>query len=369
LGNVIIIGGGLSGLIAGIQLRKAGIPCAIIEKKSYPLHRVCGEYISNEATPFLKKHGLFPSQFSPPHINEFMLTSITGKLSRMPLELGGFGISRFSFDFFLYQKAKQIGVEFFVNTEATSVEFDANKFFVTTDNQKFECDVVIGAFGKRSKLDIFLKRSFIEKRSPYVGIKYHARADHPSNQVALHNFNGGYCGVSTVEDGIVNICYLSARESLKKYGSVEEMEKNVLFQNPQLRNLFENADFLFKKPEVINEISFETKLPVENHILMAGDSAGMITPLCGNGMAMAIHAGKISAEIISRFLTGKISREEMENKYLHDWKKNFSARLWRGRKIQNLFGNPTLSSAAVNLVLYSRPLANMLVRNTHGQPF
>jgi menaquinone-9 beta-reductase len=369
LGNVIIIGGGLAGLISGIQLRKKGIPCLLVEKKSYPLHRVCGEYVSNEAFPFLKREGLFPEKLFPPQINEFLLSSVTGKVSTMKLDLGGFGISRFSLDFFLYQIAKNAGVEFLLETEVTSVKFSNDRFAVEIDAGLFDADVVIGAQGKRSKLDVSLNRAFVEKRSPYVGIKYHARNDHPANQIALHNFEGGYCGINRVEDGISNICYLSERKNLRIHGSIEALERNVLFKNPKLKEIFSNSDFLFKKPEVINEISFETKSPVEQHMLMTGDSAGMITPLCGNGMAIAIHSAKIAAEIIPEFLENKISRQVMEDRYRQEWSKNFSGRLWRGRKIQNLFGNPTLSSAAVNLVLYSRPLANLLVRNTHGQPF
>lgn len=287
----------------------------------------------------------------------------------MRLDLGGFGISRFSFDFFLYQVAKDLGVEFLLETEASALHFQENRFQVQTEKKILEADVVIGAFGKRSKLDVFLKRPFIQRRSPFLGVKYHVRTDHPENQIALHNFEGGYCGINKVEDGVANVCYLSERENLRKHGSIEAMEVQVLHKNPFLKNIFLSADFLFRKPEVINEISFDTKSPVENHILMTGDSAGMITPLCGNGMAMAIHSAKIAAEIIPEFLKGKISREKMEGMYAYEWRKNFSARLWRGRQIQKLFGNAILSNAAVNLALYSKPLANALVRKTHGQPF
>jgi menaquinone-9 beta-reductase len=143
----------------------------------------------------------------------------------------------------------------------------------------------------------------------------------------------------------------------------------VLSKNPHLKKIFSKSEFLFEKPEVINEISFEAKSPVENHILMAGDSAGMIAPLCGNGMAMAIHSAKIAAGIIPSFLDGEITREQLELQYTKLWNENFSSRLWRGRNIQKLFGNETLSNLAVNLVMFSRPLANLLVRSTHGHPF
>jgi flavin-dependent dehydrogenase len=365
----VIIGGGIAGLVSAIQLVKAGLPCLLIEKKSYPLHRVCGEYVSNEVLPFLKENGLYPGEFSPPQINRFQLSSVTGRETKMPLDLGGFGISRFTWDNYLYKKALALGVEFLLNTEVQHVLFVEEKFTITTQEKSIEADLVIGAFGKRSKLDLALNREFIKKRSPYAGIKYHVRAEHPADLISLHNFNGGYCGMSNIEDGKTNLCYLTHRDNLRAYGDIPTMEVEVLHKNPLLKNVFSNAEFLFKKPEVINEISFERKVAVENHILMAGDAAGMITPLCGNGMAMAIHAAKILSELAVAFCHVKISRAEMEKHYTAQWKKLFAQRLWNGRQVQRLFGNALVSNIAVNLALYNKPIANAIMRNTHGKVF
>jgi flavin-dependent dehydrogenase len=369
LRSTVIIGGGLAGLISGIQLVKAGIPCLLIEKKSYPLHRVCGEYVSNEVLPFLKKNDLYPEEFSPAQINRFQLSSVTGRKTQMPLDLGGFGISRFTWDNALYQKAKAMGVEFQLNTEVNDINFLGEKFTVTTHEKNFEADLVIGAFGKRSKLDVKLNRMFIKKRSPYAGIKYHIRTEHPANLISLHNFAGGYCGMSNVEDGKTNLCYLTHRDNLRRYGDIATMEAEVLHKNPLLKHIFTDSEFLFKRPEVINEISFEKKTAVQNHILMAGDAAGMITPLCGNGMAMAIHAAKFLSEIVISFCNQKISRKEMEKLYESEWKKLFARRVWNGRQVQRLFGNVFVSNVAVNLALYNKPIANMIMRNTHGEIF
>ncbi|MCU0471065.1 MAG: FAD-binding protein, partial [Arcicella sp.] len=55
--DIIITGGGLAGLVSSIILAKAGKSVLVIEKKKYPFHRVCGEYISNETRPFLTSIG------------------------------------------------------------------------------------------------------------------------------------------------------------------------------------------------------------------------------------------------------------------------------------------------------------------------
>jgi len=367
--KTIIVGGGLAGLVAANILGRAGIPCTVIEKKEYPCHRVCGEYISNETMPFLKSLCLYPEKFTPPQISRFQLTSVNGKSAELPLGLGGFGISRYSFDEFLYQKAKSIGVQFILNSEVESIIFKSEKFEVKTNHQLLNADIVIGAFGKRSKLDVKLNRNFINQRSPYVAVKYHIRTDHPLNLISLHNFQDGYCGISNIEDGKSCLCYLTHRKNLKEFGSIKLMEENVLFKNPFLKSIFSNSDFLLDKPETINEISFSTKEPIENHILMCGDAAGMITPLCGNGMAMAIHSAKIASQLIIDFYEEKISRQELEKKYSQQWHSEFAKRLWAGRQIQRLFGNVRASDLAVNIARHVKPVARFLISKTHGNPF
>jgi flavin-dependent dehydrogenase len=371
LRKIIIIGGGLAGLISAIRLSRCGFNCTLIEKKNYPMHRVCGEYISNETIPFLKSEGLFPEILKPVAISKFQLTSVTGKSSKLDLDLGGFGVSRYNLDHFLYEIAKNEGVNFLLDTEVENIKFIDNYFIVKTNQQEMEAQLVIGSFGKRSKIDAQLHRSFFKKRSPYVGIKYHAKTNHQSNLIALHNFRGGYCGVSNVENGITNICYLTHRDNVKNFKSIKEMEEKVLWENPHLQNIFNEAEFLFDKPETINEVSFKTKEPVWNHVLMCGDAAGMIAPLCGNGMAMAIHSAKILTDTIKKYFHAEgLNRELLEHEYSSRWRKAFAWRLWVGRQLQNkLFGNPITSTIAVNLAIYSKPIAQFIIKKTHGDVF
>jgi flavin-dependent dehydrogenase len=160
LKRAIILGGGLAGLVSGILLNRSGIPVTLIEKKRYPFHRVCGEYISNEAAPFLKDQGIYPSEFSPAVLRRFQLSAVSGKSAQLDLDMGGFGISRYSLDNYLYETGKAEGVDFILDTEVQNVSFSDGKFIVSTMSSSLESDVVIGAFGKRSKLDTALDRDF-----------------------------------------------------------------------------------------------------------------------------------------------------------------------------------------------------------------
>lgn len=368
MGKIIVIGGGLGGLVSSIQLIRAGLSCTVIEKKSYPFHRVCGEYVSNEARSFLTASGLYPTGLDLPQIQFLHVSSISGHSSKLALDLGGFGISRYTFDHHLYNIAREEGVTFHLDTEVTGVHFEDGVSQVTTKSKVLTADVVIGAFGKRSRIDHQLDRAFIKTRSPWVGVKYHARTDHPADVIALHNFPRGYCGVCRVDNGLTNVCYLTHRENLKEAGDLHAMEESTLFVNPLIRDLFERAQFVFEKPEVINEVSFQTKMPIVDHVLMVGDAAGMITPVCGNGMAIAIHSGKIVAELVAQFCAGTIDRATLELRYREAWNDQFKRRLWFGRAIQKLFVQPSLSKLVVRMAMV-RPLAGHILRSTHGQPF
>ncbi|MEO9482549.1 MAG: NAD(P)/FAD-dependent oxidoreductase [Ekhidna sp.] len=368
--DVIVIGGGLAGLVNAILLKRAGLSVTLFEEKKYPFHRVCGEYISNEVVPFLKKNDLYPEELKPSQITQFHLSSIAGNSLRMSLDLGGFGISRYRLDEWLAQKAKAEGVEI-IHERIVKSSFHKEVFTLESKTgEQHLSKLTIGAFGKRSALDKNLKRTFLKKRSPYLGVKYHIKTGEvDTDEIALHNFKGGYCGVSRVEGEVYNLCYLSHRSGLKKHGSIPKMEQELLAQNPYLKKIFSQSEILFDKPEVINEITFEKKEPVFDHMLMSGDSAGMITPLCGNGMAMAIHAAKILSELIVENLAEGFNRAKLENDYKSLWDDLFASRLWRGRKIQKLFGSSMISESTVTLGKRFKPFANYLMKQTHGTPF
>ncbi|MEO8795711.1 MAG: NAD(P)/FAD-dependent oxidoreductase [Daejeonella sp.] len=369
--KVVIIGGGLAGLTCAILLKRNGYEVTVIEKKKYPFHRVCGEYVSNEVLPFLKSIRIKVGQLNPSLIDQLEVTSVSGKSLKSILPLGGFGLSRYQFDNLLYENAEQLGVNF-IFEKVIDIRFCENKFEIQlANNQTLEAPLAIAAYGKRSNLDQKLSRSFFYNRSPYLGVKYHIKTELPSNLIRLDNFEGGYCGVCKIEDEKYSLCYLSENANLKKCGSIQEMEEQVLFKNPKLKYLFNNSEFMFDKPEVINEISFERKTLVENHLLFCGDSAGMITPLCGNGMAIAIHSGKILAESIARFAKKDkdLNREALESDYIQNWESQFSLRLKTGRFIQRLFGSNLVSNISISALNNFPSITKLLVKKTHGKVF
>lgn len=378
--DIAIVGGGLAGLALSIQSARAGYKTILFEKEKYPFHKVCGEYISMESWDFLQQLGLPLDQMHLPIIKKLAISSPDGTLFQQQLPLGGFGISRYTLDNALAQLAKQAGVEVMEETKIADAIFLNSTFNITGSTASspsggsWEAAIVAGSFGKRSNLDVKWNRRFVQQKpnklNNYVGVKYHIKTNYPADLISLHNFENGYCGISQIEEGKYCLCYLTLADNLKKSNNnIQQMEREVLFRNQHLKKIFTGSEFLYDAPLTISQISFDKKTLIENHILMIGDSAGLITPLCGNGMSMALHGSKLAFENISSFLQNKISRTEMEVAYTRQWKQQFDGRIKTGRIIQRFFGKSMITNWFIKVFRAFPSLATPLIKQTHGDRF
>jgi menaquinone-9 beta-reductase len=372
--HIGIVGGGLAGLSLAIQAAESGYKVILIEKETYPFHKVCGEYVSLESWPFLQSLGVPLQQLSLPVIKKITVSAPNGKFLQHNLPQGGFGISRYKLDNLLKEIAIKKGVSVLENCKADNITFDNDNFTIKTFTDEITCTVCCGSFGKRSNLDIKWNRDFIQQKpnnlNNYIGVKYHVKINFPDDAIALHNFKDGYCGISQIEEGLCCVCYLTTAGNLKKSNNnITDLEALILHKNPHLKNIFQQAAIVYNKPVTISQISFAKKTQVENHVLLIGDAAGMITPLCGNGMSMALHGSKIAFAKIKQYLNKEISRGEMELGYTDQWKKIFSARLRTGRLIQRFFGREWITNIFITVIKRNKWLMTKIIKLTHGEPF
>jgi len=366
---VCIIGGGLAGLVSAIHLAQHQIQVVLFEKQKYPRHKVCGEYVSNEVLPYLNSLGVDVFEHGAKKISTLKLSHQNGKTLDQSLPLGGFGISRFTLDKLLAEKALKDGVRI-INDEVLDITFENDSFDIQAKSHQIQAKFVISAHGKRSGLDKSMNRKFINQKTPWIGIKAHYKTKEFNEElVELHNFQGGYCGLSMVENGYINLCYLVHQKAFKPYKSIEKFNNHGLTQNPYLKTFLNQAEPAFEKHLSISQISFQNKPSVKEHVLYAGDAAGLIHPLCGNGMAMAIHSAKMVSEDIIKYALGQHkTRISMEDAYQKQWQKHFKTRLFYGKIIQQVLLKPQVSSRLINLLSGSPFLLKQLIKQTHGKP-
>ena len=365
-----VIGGGLGGLCLAIQLAKQGIEVIVFEKNNYPQHKVCGEYISMESWDFLTDLSVPLSELNLPKITELGISSENGFMLNSVLPLGGFGISRHSLDHLLCQLARKNGVLVYENCKVLDVQTVEELSEITTSQGKYQAKILCGSFGKYAPT--FAKPSVepSQKRPNYIGVKYHIQTDLAPNRIELHNFKDGYCGISKVDKDRFCLCYLSNSTNLQESGNdLKAMEQTILYKNPFLKKYFTESTFLYDKPMVISNIYFHPKDTYLNDMFMVGDAAGAITPLCGNGMSMAMRASKLLAHLLIAYFNGNLKKEELISRYNKVWKDNFSTRIWAGQYLQLLFGKKTSTQLALKSLHYFPFVTRKLIGLTNGKPF
>ncbi len=363
-----IIGGGLAGLTAALDLSQRGYEVVLWEKQGFPHHKVCGEFLSTEIAPYLKQLGAQPP--SAIAIEHLRLSAPSGAIAEAKLDMPSWGISRYYLDHFLAQKAQAAGALLRTKVSVEKVAPQKSGFQVHTTDGLYHCQVLLGAMGKRSALERALRspETIPPQKTPFLGIKRHYRASIPLDTVQLHNFPGGYAGISAVEGGRVNFCYLIDQKQLQRYGGVAGVEARLLPQNPHLAQFLKQAEPLMERPLTISNFTFAQRYPVSQGIPFLGDTAGLIHPFCGNGMAMAIRAAGLASELLDiHWQADKLN--SFAGAYQARWKRHFKRRLHFGRQVSPLLGRSGLSEWGMRLIKTSPALLRYGLRQAHGSPF
>ncbi len=363
-----IVGGGIAGLCLAIQLARLNHSVILFEKNQYPFHKVCGEYISNESRDFLERMGVPLSLINVPHIDQLGISSPKGYMLEAPLRLGGFGISRYRLDATLSQLAKASGVVLLENCKVHNVTGVEGDYNIAAASGEFQAKVVCGSYGKHSPA--FIDKAPGATAPNYIGVKYHVKTSLASNRIELHNFKDGYCGISKIEDDRYCLCYLTTASNLKKHNNdIKQLEAAVLMKNPLLRRYFQDVEFLFDKPLVISQVTFNKKHTDSNGLFLLGDAAGAIAPLCGNGMSIGMRASTLAAALISSYLNKEIAHQQALFLYKKQWDENFAARIKAGFYLQQILGKNQLTDISLKMLSYFPKFFQKIIKLTHGQPF
>lgn len=380
--DVAVIGGGPAGTSTAINLAKSGARIGLFEAKSYPHDKLCGEFLSPECQQLLRNLGVDKRllKFGPARIKVVRITSPAGNGWEMALPGEAWGLSRKVLDAALARHAEWLGVEIREATRVTRVSGNLGEGFeleTRTDNGRdhFRARVVVAAHGKRSNLDRSLERDFIHDHHPYVAIKSNFLGPSLSNRVELHAFPGGYCGLSAIEGNQQVVCALvrqSVFQQAVRGGNghpIDDFLKWLQMQNGHLQRWFAKAERTKAGWISIAQVPFVIKPMVLNEVLMVGDAAGMIAPLAGDGIAMALKGGSLVGKYVLDFLNGSLSTDQLINDYQRSWQKRFAARLRLSYRLQEIMLRPNLANFTLRVIRAIPALGHYLVAKTRGVEF
>lgn len=370
--DVAIIGGGLAGCQAAITLARYKHRVLLLEAGTYPRPKVCGEFLSPECVALFTQSGFLPRlhDLHPVAIETFRITAPDGSEWRSRLPAPAVGISRFALDEALAQYAAELGVEVCDGARVTQIEGNLQEGFCLTAQtsqgiQSFQASALISAHGRRSNIDRILERKDARQPALYMGLKQHFIGPDLPGHIDLHVFQGGYCGMSQVEDGTTNVCLLVRQDVFQAAGNrIEAFIAWMGDQNRSLGRWLAQATTVYPEWLSIAQVSLATKTPIEGDMLMAGDAGGMIAPLAGDGMAMALHSGTLAALSLDRYLSRAQDAPTMLRDYARLWHKTFAPRLRLGRMLQSVMLRPRLLAPGLRLAHHVPPLGNWIVRHT-----
>lgn len=356
--DAVIIGAGPAGSAAAIELSGRGHDVALIERDRFPRHKVCGEFLSPEALPHLRRWGL-DRRLEEEEV-ELIDTGVFhlpgGRRAKLDLPRPALGVSRFLLDDLLACRARESGARLLLESPVEQVEAlggDPRRGFAVSysadsEPRTLSARIVLATWGRWSPLDRTLRRPFaLRTAGRFFGWNRHYSGDsgHLARQVHLHFFPGGYAGVSRVEKGVVNFAGVVAERDLRRCGGGwEAFTEDLLRRQPALaaglRGLSPLGPFL-GSPTVF----FEKRSPVFGGMLAAGDAAGIRDSFSGSGQSSAIASGVLAARVASAHLRGEIGFEQMCRRH---------AAAWNG-----LLGRAFRWDAAFRAILFSRPLRAM----------
>lgn len=358
--DIGIIGAGISGSSLAILLAQAGKKVVLFEKMKYPAHRVCGEFVSLESYPFFEQLGLPLQNWDLPIIKNLKLTSQKGATASSNLQMGGFGISRYKLDYELLELAKKSGVTVKIETKVLKAE---NKQ-ITTKDKSYNVDLIIGSHGKYSSN--YTQDYKLKNGKNFIGVKYHIKGDFANNEIALHSFKGGYCGMSAIEDNRYCLCYLVDSELLKQSNNrIDLLEKQVLQKNSELSFIFNSATFIWDKPLVISNVQFNKNKVSTGKIVLAGDAAGSISPLSGNGMSIAARGANVLASLILE----SNDFETLLKNYNRNWDAIFGNRVQFAHLLNSIMLNPTTHHWVLKTLNTFPYLKSKVISSMQGETF
>ncbi len=252
-----ILGGGLAGSAAAMRALQLGEAVEVVEKSTFPRHKVCGEFLSPEVEPLLDSFGVELAGAAP--IRRVRLQfARSGK--GFPLPEPAFGFSRYHLDRILQDRSVALGAAITRTSGPPTIIAHGRRDAPPRGNRLF-------------------------------GFKTHFQG--PSNDaVELYFFRGGYVGVNPVEGGLTNVCGLLPEEELAAQGfDLDPILAAFAPLRERLDGLTRKMDWLRVGPLV-----FDKKTNRVGEQYVAGDALAFVDPFTGSGMLSALVTGRLAGE-------------------------------------------------------------------------
>lgn len=374
--DVAVLGAGIAGSSLAKYLADRAWETVLFDRRPFPRHKVCGEFLSPESRSMLHTLGLrgLVESLQPSLIHRTRLVGSYGNALEIPLPGAALGISRYSLDSALHHAALNSGVDVRTATTVTSVFPSGQGYTIETrqgkERKTYTARAVIAAWGANGSSALPDRHSRRSASNTYIGVKSHYRGIQMEPVVELYFFEGGYLGVSPIENGLVNVAALLKRTSFRNNElTIQGWIDAACRKNPQLSRKLAHAVPVPGTQAAVAPVALNRQPLPWDTIPHVGDAALMIPPLCGDGMSIALRSALLCAPLADRYLRGEISLAGWQQQYSHAILREIKGPVQWGRLLQRLFGVPVLSRLLLSAAHLAPGTAYGLVRATRLKEF
>ncbi len=370
--DVLVLGGGPAGATFAALAAGAGARVLVAERKRFPRDKVCGEFVSAEGCRVLARLGVLEllAARGAGRIGRVGLTDARGRRVESALpELPGLGrealgVSRALLDTVLLESAVVRGAEVCERCEAVAPLTEDGRVTGArlrrvgdgSDGEPVTAKVVVAADGRRS----LLLRTFHPgegdpartRDGSWFGLKTHLALDDSrlDGRVELHQFDGGYAGMSRVEEGRLNVCLMVRAGALRDSGGTPDRVLRERVQaNPRARERVADLSRCGRWTSV-GPLAFNVRRPVSHGALFVGDAAGTIEPFCGEGISNALRGAELALPWALRAIEHGRLTADLATGYRRAWLGAFGPVTRRVRPIGYVLERPALARPMFGLL-------------------
>jgi flavin-dependent dehydrogenase len=330
--DVLIVGAGPAGSVAGAILARAGARVRLVDRAAFPRDKLCGDTVNPgtlarlaalELAAGIAERGL--------RIDGMRVTGERGVTveGRYPGGLSGRAITRRDLDWLLLRQAVAAGCEFdagvpvrgaIVTEQRGARSVSGAVISAGGGESSLAARVTIAADGRHSTIAFGLRLAhhpprprrwaigaYFENFMP-TGVRPGSDVDLTPRFGEMHVRRGHYIGIAPVPGGLTNVCLVKPSfAGDAALGNPISLITRVLATDPLLRDRAAGAR-LISSPVVLGPLAVDVRDAAIDGLLIAGDAAGFIDPMTGDGLRFAIQGGELAAaaalQALSRGWTG-----------------------------------------------------------------
>ena len=368
--DVLIVGAGPAGSVAALQLARAGARVRILDRAAFPRHKMCGDTLNPGCLALLDRLDRTVADRIRARALKTTGMTITGPgnvtvRADYPAGISGAALLRSELDQFLLEAAVHAGARFDAGIFVQSPIVSAGSLRVVGVRGRsgmrehiFRSPVVIAAEGRASRLAATLKLArFSRTIQRWAYGAYFTDVAGLTAHGEMHVRRDGYVGVAPLPGALANICVVRARWRLVAGERPDQVVS---------RSITRDAAFAarFARARRVSEVAVLGPLAVDSTaagcpgLLLAGDAAGFVDPMTGDGLRFAIRGGELAA----RAALVELESGEAACSALQAWRRREFNGKWRvNRALRALVGSPrSLSCAAIAARAWRAPVEHLV---------